>query len=138
MSETSAGAVIYTLNDSDVIYLVIEDNHGNFGFPKGHLEKDETLNEAALREIKEETGIDAEILTDFTEELNYVMPNGILKKAVYFIGRYSDQEPVRQEEEVRQILLLNCEDALNILTFDSMKEVLIKADACIRKKEGHE
>lgn len=51
---TSAGGII--LNSKNQIVLV---NHskGNWNFPKGHVEKGETLEEAAKREIAEETGI---------------------------------------------------------------------------------
>ena len=57
MSETSAGAILYTKDDDRIYYLIIKDFHNNYGFPKGHLEKDETLCQAATREIKEETSL---------------------------------------------------------------------------------
>ena len=38
---------------------------GHWGFPKGHIEKDETEYETALREVKEETNIDARIIDGF-------------------------------------------------------------------------
>jgi len=130
--EISAGAIVYTLIKDEILYLVIKDFHGNYGFPKGHLEKDETLYQAAIREVKEETGIDISLHTSFKEELNYVMPNGRNKTSVYYIGYFEDQTPQRQEEEVEEILLLPYNEAYDIMTFDNMKEALKKADACIR------
>ena len=136
MGEISAGAILYTKENDEILYLLIRDNHGNWGFPKGHLEEGEDLFQAAHREIKEETGIDAMIDTDFREDLSYIMPNGIAKCSVYFLAEYSDQEPVPQEGEVEEILLLPYEETMSLLTFDNMKEVLAKADRYLKEKEN--
>ena len=127
MLEISAGAIIYTYINNEINYLVIKDFHGNYGFPKGHIENNETQIEAALREIKEEVGLDVSLDDNFIQELNYVMPNGKDKRSIYYLAEYKDQTPVKQLEEVDEILLLPYNEALNILTFDNMKEVLIKA-----------
>ena len=47
--------------------------HGHCGFPKGHIEFCETEIQAALREIKEETGITANILDGFLIKIEYAM-----------------------------------------------------------------
>ena len=58
-SETlKAGGLI--LRDGKVLLVSSDDKE--FGIPKGHLEKGETLEECAIREIKEETGFDVKIL----------------------------------------------------------------------------
>lgn len=133
MWEIAAGAVVYTLTDGEIRYLVIRDFHDNFGFPKGHLEEGEDERQAALREIKEETGVDVELDDSFHEVLEYVMPNGIGKRVHYFIASFAGQKPVRQEEEVRELCLLSYDEAMAALTFDNMKEVLIHADQYLRK-----
>lgn len=127
MLEISSGAITYTLIDNEIHYLIIKDFHHNYGFPKGHIEKNETEIQAAIREIKEEVGIDVKIDSNFKEELNYHMDNGNDKKAIYFLGYYIDQQPRKQLEEVEEILLLKYEEALSILSFDNMKQVLTKA-----------
>ena len=137
MKEISAGAVLYTVRQNEILYLLIRDFHGNYGFPKGHLEEGETLKEAAEREIREEVGLDVETDTDFREDLYYIMPNGIEKQAVYFIGRFADQNYRKQEEEVDEILLLPYEEAYRTITFDNMREVLAKGDRYIRE-DHHE
>ena len=130
--QVSAGAIIYTLKENNILYLLIKDFHGNYGFPKGHLENNETEVQAAIREIKEEVGLVVNIDTKFREELNYIMPDGKEKKSIYFLSEYENQIPFRQPEEVEEILLLPYEEALDIITFDNMKEVLIKADKYIK------
>ncbi len=54
--ETSAGGVVFRRGD-DPEFLLIRDPYGNWGLPKGHVEGAETPLEAALREVREETGL---------------------------------------------------------------------------------
>lgn len=134
MTEISAGAITYTRQNEENLYLLIRDFHGNWGFPKGHLEEGESEEEAAVREILEEAGISIRLDSSFREELRYVMPNGILKISIYFLGEYENQTPTRQPEEVDEIRLLPYEESMDLLTFDNMKEVLEKADEYLKDK----
>lgn len=128
MLEISAGAIVYTKADGKIKYLILKDFHNNWGFPKGHLENNETEEQAAIREIKEEVGLDVKLDTTFKETLEYVMPNGINKKSVYFLAYFENQTPQKQLKEVQEIQILDYEEVLDILTFDSMKQVFVKAN----------
>jgi 8-oxo-dGTP pyrophosphatase MutT (NUDIX family) len=55
--ETSAGGVVYRLEGGAPLFLLIRDSYSNWGFPKGHLEAGERADEAAIREVREETGL---------------------------------------------------------------------------------
>lgn len=55
--ETSAGGVVYRLDGGAPLYLLIRDSYKNWGFPKGHVEEGEQPDDAALREVSEETGL---------------------------------------------------------------------------------
>ena len=127
MKEISAGAVICTVEQTMLYYMIIKDSHGNYGFPKGHLEEGESLKQAALREIKEETGLDVKLLPRFEEVIEYTMPNGIDKEVHYFLSFFKEGEPVPQEGEVEEILILPFIKAYDLLTFDAAKAVLEKA-----------
>ena len=61
-TEKSCGAVVFTVIDSSIKYVIVESKEGYFGFPKGHVEKNETEKETALREIREETGLNVDII----------------------------------------------------------------------------
>ena len=130
--EYSCGAVLYTWRGGKPRYVLVYDSH--YGFPKGHIEAGETKEQTALREIREEVGLQVCLDTSFEEELNYIMPNGIAKRSIYFLASYRDQIPIRQEEEVAEIRLAEYEDALQLLTFANMKEALIKAKRYIDEK----
>ena len=132
MKEYSAGAILYTKIDNEIHYLLIKDFHNNWGFPKGHLENDETFKQAAIREIKEEVGIDVSINSTFKTELVYKMPNGIEKHSLYYIAEFAKQAPNRQLEEVQEIKILKYDDAYDLLTFDNMKQTLKQAHKYIK------
>ena len=55
--ETSAGGVVFRVERARPLYLLIRDSYQNWGFPKGHLKDGEDLSAAAVREVKEETGL---------------------------------------------------------------------------------
>jgi 8-oxo-dGTP pyrophosphatase MutT (NUDIX family) len=57
--ESSAGGVVFRVADGRPVFLLIKDSYGNWGFPKGHLERGERADTAALREVMEETGLRA-------------------------------------------------------------------------------
>ena len=55
--EVSAGGIVFRRSDDGVRFLLIRDSYRNWGFPKGHLEAEESPDEAATREVREETGL---------------------------------------------------------------------------------
>lgn len=127
--EKSAGAVVYMVLDNTVKYLLIKSQNGDVGFPKGHIERGETEESAALREIFEETSVKAELLHDFKETVAYTMPNGKSKTVVYFVAEFENQTPKHNDGfEHNEYMLLDYEEALRALTFDNMKEILVKAN----------
>lgn len=58
-----AGGIVYK-KEGDEIYILMlyREEHGDWTFPKGHIEKGETREQTAKREIKEECGIETEII----------------------------------------------------------------------------
>lgn len=132
--EKSAGAVVYTVSDNKIKYLLIKSPNGDIGFPKGHIEQVETEETAALREIYEETSIKAELTSDFKDKIEYTMPNGKSKTVIYFTAVYANQTPKHNDGfEHNEYILLEYDKALDSLSFDNTKEILIKANKLISK-----
>jgi 8-oxo-dGTP pyrophosphatase MutT (NUDIX family) len=69
--ETSAGGVVYRVADGAPLYLLIRDSYRNWGFPKGHVEEGEEPNDAALREVSEETGVTDLALRGLIETIDW-------------------------------------------------------------------
>ena len=128
--EKSCGAVVFTRVDGEIRYLLIKSLTGTYGFPKGHVEAGETEIQTARREIFEEVGLSVELLSGFRREDKYrIYKNGnVLKRVVYFLGEYSDQTVICQEEEIADALLLDYDSAMSLLKFDGIKRILTKAN----------
>ena len=99
------------------------------------MELGETEEATALREIREETGVSAQLLEGFRIEEQYPLPNksGAIKRVVYFLAEYSEQEIQYQKEELKAACLLPYEEAVNRLTFEETKHILAKANAFLKK-----
>jgi 8-oxo-dGTP pyrophosphatase MutT (NUDIX family) len=72
-TEVSSGGFVISKSDPSLVALMARFNRGGkleWCIPKGHLEADETFEQAALREVREETGLVAEIITHLGE-VNY-------------------------------------------------------------------
>lgn len=127
--EKSCGAIIYKIEDNNIKILLLKHNVGHWSFPKGHVENNETEEETALREIKEETNLDVLIDTNFRRVSTYYPKENVIKDVVFFIGKQIDKniKAVPQESEISELGWYLKEDALNIITYDNDKELLKEA-----------
>ena len=121
--EKSCGCIIIK---NKKVLLVYEKNRNFWGFPKGHMEDGETEIETALREVKEEVGLDVEIDKERRYTLNYVIRDEIDKTTVLYIAKAKNDEIIMQENEIENIRWCSFEEALNTLTFDNWKEMFKK------------
>ncbi|HMM00858.1 MAG TPA: NUDIX domain-containing protein [Bacilli bacterium] len=133
--EKSCGAVLYFRSKDRILFLIEKMNKGHYALVKGHVEGEETEVETALREIKEETGLDAKIDTSFRLETEYAPAIGVMKKVVYFIGELMSQEAIPQVEEVKEILFLPFAEAYSILTYENDKSILKAAAGYMDESE---
>ena len=132
--EKSCGGVVFTRRGGSVLYVIIRHVGGHCGFPKGHMEPGETERETALREIREEVGLDCALTGSFREEECYPLPQkpGVMKKVVYFLAEFSGQEICPQPEEIAGVYLLPFEEAVTLLRFPEVKSILSKADSFLK------
>jgi len=142
--EVSAGAVVYYDGEGEEEYLLLHYPSGHFDFPKGNLEPGEAPEAAALREVKEETGLDVELVEGFREEVEYVYYRGgrrVRKKVIFFLAKARTKEVKLSWEHVGYAWL-PFDRALARLTYDSSRRVLAKAHRHLRtvhdasKQEG--
>ena len=117
--EKSCGCVV--IKDKKV--LVINQIDGFWGFPKGHVEKNETEEQTAIREVKEETNIDVKIEKEKRYVIEYLTDEGREKQVVYFVAKYIGGKLKPQESEIKEIAWFNFKEAINIITFENTKEM---------------
>ena len=127
IKEKSCGAVVYKKEEEKIYFLIEEMKAGHYSIPKGHVENNETEIETALREIKEETNLEVNLDSNFREVVSYSPYEGCIKDVVFFVAKAMTFDMKEQLIEVTSLKWLEPVDAINILTFDSDKEVLRKA-----------
>ncbi len=118
--EKSCGCII--IKDNKVL-LVYEKRRNFWGFPKGHMEDGENEIETALREVKEEVGLDVEINIEKRYVLNYIIREEIDKTTVLYLATPKNEKIIMQESEIENVRWCNFDEALNVLTFDNWKEL---------------
>jgi 8-oxo-dGTP pyrophosphatase MutT (NUDIX family) len=136
--EFSAGAVVFRCFDKgNVKYLLIQSkNWKNWAFPKGHLDDDETPEEAALREIEEETGLIVELLPNFSSGYEYEFDyegKHIEKKVVFFLAEAKDENIRLSEKEHQNYSWLTYDEALHAITHEEDKKVFMEANEFLRE-----
>ena len=129
--EKSSGAVIFKQEGGEPLFLLLHYNAGHWDLPKGHIEKGEKSQEAAAREIKEETGIaDIKFMEGFEEWIKYFFKHGgktIFKIVTFFLAQTQIKE-VKISHEHKGFQWLPYERALKKLTYNNAKKVLKKAN----------
>lgn len=132
--EKSCGAVVFTRKAGGIRYVLAANLAGVYGFPKGHVEAGEMERQTALREVKEETGLDVTLLDGFRTTDEYMIPEtDILKHIVYFLGEYEDQQYTAQKKEISRIELCTFDEAMALFQHESSKRILKEADDFLRR-----
>ena len=130
----SAGGVIFRrVKDEFEVALIL--HRGGWCLPKGLVEKNETFEQAALREVREETGLEGELVGkigaisySFTQEGRY------FKTVHFFLLRYVGGSTDQHDSEVYGVKWFSTSDALQILTFVKERQILQQALAMLKTK----
>jgi 8-oxo-dGTP diphosphatase len=137
--ETSAGGVVYKEQDGQLFVLLIQPKGSNYGppagywtFPKGLVDhKGEDFKVAALREVKEEGGVEAEI----EKELGYIKYfrgassgySPAIKFVHYFLMKYVSGDITDHDEEIAEVGWYPKDQVIEKLRFKHDKEIYERA-----------
>jgi 8-oxo-dGTP pyrophosphatase MutT (NUDIX family) len=139
--ERSAGAIVFRKEKSRIFFLVLKHGTGFWGFPKGLVWPTEKVEEAAKREVKEETGLEKIKLIPgfkkrsqfiFTAKYPYQLERGlkkgerVLKTVTYFLAE-SKGKKVKLSFEHNEYAWLEYKDAVERLSYQNDKDNLKKA-----------
>lgn len=118
--EKSCGCIIF---DGDKV-LVVKQRSCIYGFPKGHVEEGETEIMTAIRETKEEVGLDVYVDPNLRFTINYLVKEDKLKEVVYFVSFLkNNNDVIIQEEEIESYMWVDIDEVYDILTFDNLKNL---------------
>jgi 8-oxo-dGTP pyrophosphatase MutT (NUDIX family) len=131
-NERSAGIVVFA-NDPvrGRVYLLL-DYGKHWDYAKGHVHKNESDRDAALRELEEETGLrDVRFVDGFEHEMTYFFRGGktLIKKTVIFFLAETDRQDVTLSHEHVGYAFLPYAEALDRVTFAKAKDLLRQAES---------
>ena len=138
--ETSAGGVVYRLHEGGALFLLIRDSYQNWGFPKGHLESGERAQDAALREVREETGIDDLELRGRIETIDWYFRfrGQLIHKVCHFYLMETSQATTNPQhaEGITACRWVAYDDARSAISYANARKVLGRAHEMIVGPDG--
>jgi 8-oxo-dGTP pyrophosphatase MutT (NUDIX family) len=130
---SSGGAVIDLRDGAPFVAMIATRGRTRWGLPKGAVSAGETSEQAALREVQEETGLDAEIVARLdTIEYFFRAGDTLIKKSVdFYLMHYVGGTMTPQLSEVDDVEWVPLPEAIQRASFDSEKKLLSSALAQI-------
>jgi|GEM_PF-645043 len=140
MNETTFGIIPVRKHEGKNIFLLVRSQQGNWGFPKGHPEKNEAPMFTARRELEEETGITDLVLFPQTFSEARVMVEAdftATKVVIWFLGMIngSPEVNIKDTNEISEYKWLRFDDAYELLTHDETKRVMLDVRLYLAKYE---
>ncbi len=129
--EFSAGGVVVRGDETIVIVPVKRDANGDrvLGLPKGHPDGDETPEQAATREVAEETGVTAELLGELGETQYIYERKGkrVAKRVAFFLFEYRSGTLEDHDHEIEEARWMPLAEAARSLTYVGERSVVKRA-----------
>jgi 8-oxo-dGTP pyrophosphatase MutT (NUDIX family) len=141
--QTSAGGVVYRRRGAEVeVALISVGKEGRWQLPKGLVGRGESPEEAALREVREETGLVCEIVAPLEPvEYWYFSKGGARrvrfhKRVHFYLMRYVSGETEEHDDEVNEARWVDSEEAAGMLAFRGERKALAEALEMVRSSPG--
>ena len=137
--EKKAGAVVYAINEGQIYFAFVHDVFGYWTLSKGSIEEGENEEQGAIREIKEEMGVDMKVkeLLGRSEYIASHPEKGkIRKQVVFFLGETEYTDLVLEKEcgGLDDARWFKMEEVANLKMYDNMVPLLTKAVEILTKE----
>jgi 8-oxo-dGTP pyrophosphatase MutT (NUDIX family) len=136
--ELSAGGVV--VRDGQVIVIVPTRRGAQgqkvLGLPKGHVDPGETAEQAATREVREEAGVDADLVEKLGDVRYFYQRDGqrIFKMVRFFLFDYRSGRVEDHDDEVEEARWMPLEDAVTALSYRGEREMVQRALSAISRE----
>ena len=136
--ETSAGGIVVRHDGERVLYLLIRDSYDNWGFPKGHVEPGERPEDAAMREVIEETGVPDVHLRGaiHTVDWYFRFRGRLIHKVCHFFlmeTAHADTSP-QEDEGITACRWEPFDAAVDLVSYENARDVLRRAHDLVRAR----
>lgn len=119
-------------------FLLIKDGYGRWGIPKGHIELNESSEQAAVREVREETGAQAEVIKKLGDNQYYFqLENRLIRKKVdVYLMRLTGSADLQPETtyEVEEVAWVDADKALKRVSYKNLRPFF---EAALDTLESH-
>ncbi len=133
--EVSAGGVVFRRQDAEPLYLLIRDSYRNWGFPKGHIENGEPPEQAAVREVSEETGISTLAVRAPIDVIDwhFRFRGRLIHKVCHFFLLETAQRKTKPQraEGITACRWASFDDACRLISYGNAKAVLTEAHGLV-------
>ena len=126
---THAGGIVYRITGTvpEVLLVRAKAPPHDWVIPKGHIERGETAERAAQREIREEAGVEAEPV-QYAGDLQFVLPAGKRVHSAYFVMRFLRTVAADEDREKRWCTV---SEAVTLTPFENAREIIRAAGSLI-------
>lgn len=139
--QVSAGGVAFRRQaEQTLVALISVGEQSRWQLPKGTVGENEQNETAALREVREEAGISTEMV-QLVDKITYWFYTGkpgkrirIHKEVYFYLLKYRSGDPADHDHEVNEARWVEINQAIEMLTFESEREVLRKAKALLKNE----
>lgn len=132
IKQIAAGFVLWRLEKGKRLYLLLQHTAGHWSFAKGRTEQGETLEQAARRELCEETGItEIVIVGQLPEPTVYVIKDydgSVVEKTLYLFAAHTNESVVTLSYEHSAFGWFTFDDAVKKATHEATKQALVSAN----------
>jgi 8-oxo-dGTP pyrophosphatase MutT (NUDIX family) len=137
--QVSSGGVVYrqTKDTIDIVIIAVGEKR-RWQLPKGLVNRGENPNQTALREVREETGIDS-ILLDLIDKIEYWYYGQSGSKRIrfhkvvhFYLLKFQSGNTEDHDQEVEEARWVEIDEAQTLLAFKSEKEIVAKAKETIQ------
>jgi 8-oxo-dGTP pyrophosphatase MutT (NUDIX family) len=123
--KVAAGGVV--LDRKGRVLLVHRRRYDDWSFPKGGVDEGESLEQAALREVKEEAGVECEVIRQLsTSRYSFTTRKGEtkLKVVYYFLMKITGGQAFADGLETDEAIWCSVEEAANRLSYQGDQDIL--------------
>ena len=137
--EFSAGGIVFKPKGKEILWLVLKPaGNEKWRFPKGKINSAESSVAASKREVREETGIEPELLGKIGEEKYFFVENNqkVFKTVIFYLMKYLKQTEIGFNKETEKIAWLPFLKAKKRLAFNKDQDLLEKAKKLLSHGEA--